>query len=287
VGETGPFALAGGGWTRAQTRYVLTTSEPGAATGGLLERSRELSALGTWLDDAKATAHGHFVFVGGETASLVAAGAKPHPIAAALLRELARQTPTLLVIEDAHWADEATLDVLRLLARRIGTVPALVLISYRDDEVDRRAPLRIVLGELATARDVGRMFLAPLSLEAVAKLATPHGLDAKALYRATGGNPFFVTEVLAGRHEHIPATVRDAVLARTARLGTRARPARRRGRPAAAGRRRDPERPRTVRRRRARGMPECRHAHPNRGGRGVPSRGRARTSTDWPPHTPH
>ncbi|MFL5841086.1 MAG: ATP-binding protein [Thermoleophilaceae bacterium] len=248
------------------------TPEPGAATGGLLERSRELSTLSAWLEGAIGTSDGRFVFVageagvgktallralcvehgqrtrvlwgacdpmftpqplgplldvaettGGETARLVAAGAKPHPIAAALLRELAAPAPTLLVIEDLHWADEATLDVLGLLARRIGSVPALVLATYRDDELDRRGPLRILLGELATAQDVRRMLLAPLSLEAVATLAAPHRIDADALYRTTDGNPFFVTEVLAGGHDQIPATVRDAVLARTARLSPGAR----------------------------------------------------------------
>jgi DNA-binding CsgD family transcriptional regulator len=168
--------------------------------------------LGPWLDVAETT--------GGETARLVATGAKPHPIAAALLRELAAPAPTLLVIEDLHWADEATLDVLGLLARRIGSVPAVVLASYRDDELDRRGRLRILLGELATAQDVMRMALAPLSLEAVTTLAAPHGVDADGLYRTTGGNAFFVTEVLAGGQEQIPATVRDAVLARTARLST-------------------------------------------------------------------
>ena len=59
---------------------------------------------------------------------------------------------TVLVLEDVHWGDQATLDVLRLLGRRISQVPALVLATYRDDEVDRRHPLRTVLGELAAAR---------------------------------------------------------------------------------------------------------------------------------------
>ena len=240
--------------------------------GELLERSRELSTLGAWLNDARETSHGRFAFVageagvgktallrrlcadcgrdtrvlwgacdpmftpqplgplldvaaatGGETAALVAAGAKPHPIAAALLHDLAAPSPTLLVIDDLHWADEASLDVLGLLARRISSTPVLVIASYRDDGLDRHAPLRILLGELATAQDVMRMVLAPLSPEAVATLAAPHGVDADALYRATDGNAFFVTEVLAGGEEQIPATVRDAVLARMARLSPGAR----------------------------------------------------------------
>ncbi len=154
----------------------------------------------------------------GELEELVWSGARPHQVTAALLRELAGGRPTVLVLEDLHWADEATLDVLRLLARRVETVPALVLASYRHEALDRAHPLTLVLGELATARAVTRMEVAPLSRDAVAELAGPHGVDADELYRQTSGNPFFVTEVLAGGTLEIPATVRDAVLARVARL---------------------------------------------------------------------
>jgi predicted ATPase len=76
---------------------------------------------------------------------------------------LSARPPTVFVLEDVHWADEATLDVLRLLARRVETVPALVVASYRDDQLDRTHPLRIILGELATSRAVGRIKLAGLS----------------------------------------------------------------------------------------------------------------------------
>ena len=88
----------------------------------------------------------------GALEELVSSGATPHEVTAALVRELAHGRATVLVLEDLHWADEATLDVLRLLARKVQTVPALVLVSYRDDELDRAHPLRVVLGELATAR---------------------------------------------------------------------------------------------------------------------------------------
>ena len=154
---------------------------------------------------------------------LVATGARPHEVAGALVRELHAEAPTILVLEDVHWADEATLDVLRLLYRRLDTVPALVLATYRDDELDRAHPLRIVLGELATERAVGRLRIEPLSWEAVAALAAPHGVDATELHRKTAGNPFFVTEVLAAGNEEMPLTIRDAVLARAARLTPEAR----------------------------------------------------------------
>jgi DNA-binding CsgD family transcriptional regulator len=146
-----------------------------------------------------------------------------HEIVGALVRSLREQAPTVVVFEDIHWADEATLDVLRLLIRRVEDVPALVLLAYRDDELEWSHPLRRTLGELATNRSVSRLKLSPLSPEAVAELAQPYAVDAAELYRTTGGNPFFVAEVLASGGERIPLTVRDAVLARVARLSSPAR----------------------------------------------------------------
>jgi predicted ATPase/DNA-binding CsgD family transcriptional regulator len=156
-------------------------------------------------------------FVGGEFQALTERGGRPYEIAAALLRALAEKAATILVVEDVHWADEATLDVLRLLARRIVTVPALILVTYRDD-LDRTHPLRILLGELRPGDTIARLQLAPLTPRAVAELAEPTGVDAAELFRKTGGNPFFVTEALAASEVAIPLTVRDAVLARVARL---------------------------------------------------------------------
>jgi DNA-binding CsgD family transcriptional regulator len=161
--------------------------------------------------------------VGGDLEHVVESESLPHNVVAALALELRERSPTVFVLEDLHWADEATLDVLRLLARRGETVPALILASYRDDEFDRAHPLRIMVGELGTSPIAGRLKLAPLSLSAVAQLARPHGVDADELYRKTTGNPFFVVEALAADAEEIPDSVRDAVLARVARLGPTAR----------------------------------------------------------------
>jgi DNA-binding CsgD family transcriptional regulator len=171
--------------------------------------------LGPFLDVAHVT--------GGDLEDLVVGGARPHEVIRALSAELRMRTPTVLVLEDLHWADEATLDVLRLLARRVEMVPALVVASYRDDELDRTHPLRIVLGGLMPDGSTNRLGLTPLSPAAVAKLAEPHGVEADELYRRTGGNPFFVTEVLAAGDDQIPPTVREAVLARAARLSSAAR----------------------------------------------------------------
>src|SRR5512146_1788807 len=157
---------------------------------------------------------------GGELARIAAGGPQPYALTAQLVRQLA-SGPSVLVIEDIHWADEATLDVLRLLARRLESVPALVVASYRDDELTRDHPLRAVLGEFG-ARAV-RVTVPALSPDAVAALAAGSEIDSDALYLRTNGNPFFVTEALAAAGEAGPETVRDAVLARAARLSNDAR----------------------------------------------------------------
>ena len=155
---------------------------------------------------------------GGPLLEVVEDGGQPYQVVTELIRELERHSPTVLVLEDVHWADEATLDVTRLIARRSEAVPALILASYRDDELDRARPLRIVIGDLTTAASTNRLRIEPLSRQAVGILAERSLVDPDELHERTGGNPFFVTEVLAGEGEQIPATVRDAVLARAARL---------------------------------------------------------------------
>jgi ATP/maltotriose-dependent transcriptional regulator MalT len=161
--------------------------------------------------------------IGGELADLVAQGVMPHEVAAALAR--ATRTPTMFVLEDLHWADEATLDTLRLLTRRLSRLPLLLVVTYRDEELERTHPVRIVLGELATSPHAQRLRLDPLSPQAVATLAKPYGVDPDALFARTGGNPFFVAEVLSAPGSKIPETVRDAVLARVAALSGEAQAA--------------------------------------------------------------
>jgi DNA-binding CsgD family transcriptional regulator len=132
--------------------------------------------------------------------------------------------PLLLVVEDVHWADGATLDMLRFLGRRLRRCRALVLATFRDDEVTAEHPLAAIIGELERAPDVTRVRLAPLSDAAVAQLTTATGthLDPVRLHALTGGNPFFVTEVLASG-DYSSATVRDAVMARLGALDQDAR----------------------------------------------------------------
>ncbi len=155
---------------------------------------------------------------GGELADLVERGARAYEVLGAVLAELNRR-PTVLVLEDLHWADDATLDLVRLLGKRIPATRGLVLATYRADGPASAHPLRVVIGGLVAEAGVGHMRLPPLSLEAVRELAAPHRIDADELFLRTGGNSFFVTEALASGATDVPPTVRDAVIARAAALG--------------------------------------------------------------------
>lgn len=154
---------------------------------------------------------------------LLASDASRERIFRAFLAELSvNPGPTVAVIEDAHWADDATLDLLRFLGRRIGERPGLVIVTFRNDDTAQLRRLRLIFGDLATTPAVHRLELPPLSREAILDLAAGRTIDIDTLYNRTGGNAFFVTEILAAGRS-IPATVRDAVSARVARLPRLAR----------------------------------------------------------------
>ncbi|HXP27315.1 MAG TPA: AAA family ATPase, partial [Steroidobacteraceae bacterium] len=157
----------------------------------------------------------------GELLATITSNANREVIFAAALGELER-TQTLLVFEDMHWADEATLDLLKYLGRRVQRTRAMLAVSYRDDEVGPRHPLRFVIGDLPRSA-THRMSLLPLSEPAVAQLARQAGQQSADLHRITGGNPFFVTEALAAVADTVPVSVRDAVLTRAMRLTPDAR----------------------------------------------------------------
>lgn len=198
---------AGGGKTALVRHFCGGLGRRGRVLWGACDPLFTPRPLGPVVDIARV--------VGGELQELLDAGAKPYQVAASVMRVAKERRGTVVVLEDLHWADEATLDVLSLLGRRIESIPALLIGTYRDDEFDRAQPLRRVLGEM---RGIRRLTVEPLSVETVSALAGPHGIDASELHRITAGNPFFVTEVLATRNGDIPPTVRDAVMARAARL---------------------------------------------------------------------
>jgi tetratricopeptide (TPR) repeat protein len=171
--------------------------------------------------------------VGSRLARALAAGDRDE-VLAGVQDELCAAGVCVLVVEDVHWADEATLDVLRFLIRRISGMSAVLVLTYRDDEMGRAHPLVSVLGEVGRSDSVARLRLELLSHEAVAALTEMSHLDAGRVFALTGGNPFFVTELLVtaggtgspevgparvGLSEiDVPSTVVDAVLGRLRRL---------------------------------------------------------------------
>ncbi|MEV0093993.1 AAA family ATPase [Streptomyces sp. NPDC050738] len=165
--------------------------------------------------------------VGGELGQALKEGGDRQRVYDALRAELtAAPHPVVLVVEDVHWADEASLDALRFLVRRVDRLPAVLVLTYRDDELGREHPLRHLLGQVSRLDRVHRLPLSRLSREAVRTLSAAGPADAAQVYEATSGNPFFVAAVLAaGGTGSVPPTVVDAVLARLRGLDTRARDA--------------------------------------------------------------
>lgn len=162
------------------------------------------------------------VDVAGGSALAAAGGADSVVLARLVLGVLVERAPLVAAIEDAHWADPLTLDVLRILARRIEGSGVIVVVTYRDDEAGANLALGQLLGDLATSPAVRRIALRPLSEEAVGELAAGSGLDPARLVDATAGNPFLVVEAIAAGGR-LPASVRDAALARAGRLSLAAR----------------------------------------------------------------
>ena len=161
----------------------------------------------------------------GPLADALAASSDQEAVYQALRLELRpRGRPTVLVVEDLHWADDATLDALRYVCRRLSTLTAMVVLTYRNDDVDDAHPMRRLLGALAT-QPVQRLQLRPLSRRAVSGLAADAGVDPAWVFTTTQGNPFFVTEVLACGENGVPSTVVDAVMARIRQLPRRTRDA--------------------------------------------------------------
>ena len=195
--------------TAGQARLILGQCE-NLSTPEPLGALRDIGpALGGRLPDLLATAAPHLdIFA----AVLQAIGARS---------ETARGERTVLVFEDVHWADAATLDLIKFLGRRLDRVQGLIILTYRDDALDRRHPLWSLLGSLPSP-STHRVALPPLSKAAVDQLARQQG-SARDLYALTRGNPFFVTELLASPAKDLPPTLREATWARASGLGDAAR----------------------------------------------------------------
>ena len=202
---------AGIGKTSLVHAFLSATAGRARVLAGACEDLLTPRALGPLRDAARSAADGPL-------AAALSPRADPDLVFAAVSEELASPpSPAILVIEDAHWADGATLDVLRYLGPRVQNLPAVLLMTYRDDALARDHPLRGLLGVLGSTAAT-RLRLTRLTSDAVREMAASTDIDPGELFRLTGGNPFFVTEVLANPCEIVPPTVVDAVLARVRSL---------------------------------------------------------------------
>ena len=216
-------------------RIVLVAGEAGVGKSALLERY--LASIRTDCEVVSGACDALFtprplgplrdVALQWNDAALLDAQGDRHTLLTVFLQRLReRRAPVVVAFEDMHWADEATLDVVKFVGRRIAGLPVLFILTYRDDETGPLHPLRAVLGDLPRASTT-RIWVQRLSEVSVMQLARSKLGDGDhgELYALTGGNPFFVTEVLAGGGARISATLRDAVLARASRLSQSAREA--------------------------------------------------------------
>jgi DNA-binding CsgD family transcriptional regulator/tetratricopeptide (TPR) repeat protein len=158
--------------------------------------------------------------VGTEFSLAVTDGSDRDRVLTALRTELDwPEHPTVLVIEDIHWADDATLDALRYLIRRIAGLPTVLILTYRDDELNREHALHGLLGQASRSDHAVHLPLRRLSAGAVRQLSAGSTVDPAGLFSLTSGNPFLVQELLASAQgERVPRTIVDAVLARVRQL---------------------------------------------------------------------
>jgi DNA-binding CsgD family transcriptional regulator/tetratricopeptide (TPR) repeat protein len=151
-----------------------------------------------------------------------------------LLRAKSAEAPLALVIEDVHWADRATRDLLSYLIRGLGApqfqARIFVLLTYRSDELTRTSPVRSWLSELLRLPGVSRLNLGPLDQAAViaqlASLGNFDGRQAGEIYRRSEGNPFYVEELAAIWSEgelRVPEAVRNLADVRVGQLEPQAR----------------------------------------------------------------
>ena len=125
--------------------------------------------------------------------------------------------PSLIIIEDIHWADESTIDLIKFISRRVNRTNVLLIITFRDDEISVEHPLKSLFGDIPQ-KNLYRIKLLPLSEMSVNYLTKINDKNIPDLYIRTGGNPFFITEVINNSDDNLPITIKDTVLSKLYRL---------------------------------------------------------------------
>ena len=200
------------GQTRAELARLLPELSPAAGRGSIADAGRGFDRLSTtpgpWSDQGRL-----------------------FELLLGLLERVGVERRTVLVVEDLHWADRSTRDLLAFLVRNLRRGRLLLLLTYRSDELHRRHPLRPFLAELDRSRRVERLELARFgAAEVAAQLAGIQGRPVPAeladrIHARSGGNAFFVEELAAvagrgGRADgELPPSLRDTLLARVELLG--------------------------------------------------------------------
>jgi DNA-binding CsgD family transcriptional regulator len=222
-------------WARARGGHgslVIVAGEPGAGKSSLLQAF--VATVDADADDIVWGAcdplptprplgplHDVAGQLGDATRHALRDASQSHEIFAAVHARLCER-PTVLVVDDLHWADQGTIDLLRYLLRRVADTSALVLATVRDEEIDASHAVRALLGDVARSADATSIAVHPLSRAAIARMIETRSLDPARIEQLTGGNPFFVTAMLDHEGDELPTSVRDAILARTTHLDDRA-----------------------------------------------------------------
>lgn len=225
LGEYSDEAAAGHG------RFVLISGEAGVGKTSLVDVFASGRPDLTWLHGAcdgsftprpLGPLHEIAAVVGGRLRELCSSDDRRELFGEFVAHLDASSTPVAVVVEDLHWADEATLDWLSHLSRRIAHTRALVVVTSRDDEPVGDGQLRTMLGQVATHQSTRRMSLPRLTPDAVRTLAGGQAEDVERIYTLTAGNPFLVGEVLSMPAGRVPHSVADVVAARTLQLSPEA-----------------------------------------------------------------